>query len=413
MKGGNGKRGFTIVELIVVIAVIAILAAVLVPTFTNVIKSARETADRQTMNALNKMLAVGEIEAEEIKQYKLRNEDWELAYSYVDNETVIVDKSGKIVAASDEKVVGTTIGEEYVLASEIEEASGGNTPGGNDKPNTPNEGNWENATRVESDLSSSGEQFKDEKELYICDNVASIPQRCFSGNGNLERIYIGAGIKGIPTSTFEGCVKLKEVYIAGDGIEIGSDAFYGCAELEKINLEKVKNIGLRAFANCSKLTNVTLNSLESIGKNAFKGCGIKEMELPESLQTMYYDSMNGCTLAKLTIKSGAVVQEVEKNGVDISVRELAIGGEERIEISESLWIYIRQLVDKSAATLKKVTIKNITVNESEWNTRPFMNLSQDAQIIIEDNESYISILGGRSESEVFGCVAENIIKQWS
>ena len=41
------KRGFTIVELVVVIAVIAILASVLVPTFTSVVKKAKESAAMQ------------------------------------------------------------------------------------------------------------------------------------------------------------------------------------------------------------------------------------------------------------------------------------------------------------------------------------------------------------------------------
>ena len=41
------KRGFTIVELVVVIAVIAILASVLVPTFSNIVKKAKESAAMQ------------------------------------------------------------------------------------------------------------------------------------------------------------------------------------------------------------------------------------------------------------------------------------------------------------------------------------------------------------------------------
>ena len=37
------KRGFTIVELVIVIAVIAILASVLIPTFANVVANAKKT----------------------------------------------------------------------------------------------------------------------------------------------------------------------------------------------------------------------------------------------------------------------------------------------------------------------------------------------------------------------------------
>ncbi len=39
----NNKKGFTIVELVIVIAIIAILAAVLIPTFSNVIGKANES----------------------------------------------------------------------------------------------------------------------------------------------------------------------------------------------------------------------------------------------------------------------------------------------------------------------------------------------------------------------------------
>ena len=50
MKKSN-KKGFTIVELVIVIAVIAILAAVLIPTFSNVISKANDSAALQ--NARN------------------------------------------------------------------------------------------------------------------------------------------------------------------------------------------------------------------------------------------------------------------------------------------------------------------------------------------------------------------------
>ena len=43
------KRGFTIVELVIVIAVIAILAAVLIPTFSSLISKANLSADMQAV----------------------------------------------------------------------------------------------------------------------------------------------------------------------------------------------------------------------------------------------------------------------------------------------------------------------------------------------------------------------------
>ena len=46
MKKMN-KKGFTIVELVIVIAVIAILAAVMIPTFSNVVTNAKQSAALQ------------------------------------------------------------------------------------------------------------------------------------------------------------------------------------------------------------------------------------------------------------------------------------------------------------------------------------------------------------------------------
>lgn len=59
MKKLLNKKGFTIVELVIVIAVIAILAAVLIPTFSNVIESANETATMQeAKNTLDSYIGV-------------------------------------------------------------------------------------------------------------------------------------------------------------------------------------------------------------------------------------------------------------------------------------------------------------------------------------------------------------------
>ncbi len=57
MKKTN-KKGFTIVELVIVIAVIAILAAVLIPTFTNVVEKANQSAALQACETEYKQMAI-------------------------------------------------------------------------------------------------------------------------------------------------------------------------------------------------------------------------------------------------------------------------------------------------------------------------------------------------------------------
>ena len=57
MKKMN-KKGFTIVELVIVIAVIAILAAVLIPTFSGIVTKAQESAALQeARNAYTELFA--------------------------------------------------------------------------------------------------------------------------------------------------------------------------------------------------------------------------------------------------------------------------------------------------------------------------------------------------------------------
>jgi prepilin-type N-terminal cleavage/methylation domain-containing protein len=52
----NNKKGFTIVELVIVIAVIAILAAVLIPTFSGIINKANLSSDQQAVREMNTIL---------------------------------------------------------------------------------------------------------------------------------------------------------------------------------------------------------------------------------------------------------------------------------------------------------------------------------------------------------------------
>ncbi len=54
----SGKKGFTIVELVVVIVVIAILAAVLIPTISNLITKANRSADIQAVYNMNTALTI-------------------------------------------------------------------------------------------------------------------------------------------------------------------------------------------------------------------------------------------------------------------------------------------------------------------------------------------------------------------
>ena len=100
MKNLKNKKGFTIVELVIVIAVIAILAAVLIPTFSNVIEKADKSAVQQgAANVYKELLAAdlsdGELDGDDKTDDTINfsqtasDENGNIAYSYTVADDVV------------------------------------------------------------------------------------------------------------------------------------------------------------------------------------------------------------------------------------------------------------------------------------------------------------------------------------
>ena len=92
MKKMN-KKGFTIVELVIVITVIAILSAVLVPTFAGVISNSKDSAAAQEAKAAYTQYLTDEDKAEDPAENFIYNygEKW-----------VVVIKAGNLVEENGE-----------------------------------------------------------------------------------------------------------------------------------------------------------------------------------------------------------------------------------------------------------------------------------------------------------------------
>lgn len=76
----KNKKGFTIVELMAVFAILAVIAAIAVPSFSGTIDKAKEKADEATINVLNRA----------IEQYLIDNPDASLSgKDYDDLEEVL------------------------------------------------------------------------------------------------------------------------------------------------------------------------------------------------------------------------------------------------------------------------------------------------------------------------------------
>lgn len=107
------RKGFTIVELVIVIAVIAVLAAVLIPTFVNVTKKANMSADQQAVRQMNMVLASEDIDTFEEAVAALSNAGYNALDSLVPvstghtfwwveeyNSIVLLNENDEVVFAS-------------------------------------------------------------------------------------------------------------------------------------------------------------------------------------------------------------------------------------------------------------------------------------------------------------------------
>ena len=99
MKNTN-KKGFTLVELVIVIAVVAILAGVLIGTFYSVLNRANESA------------RVQQVKAEEIEQKaedilkKIEDSNW---YGWEDYEAQIVKALSDLITSEKNTLTATEV----------------------------------------------------------------------------------------------------------------------------------------------------------------------------------------------------------------------------------------------------------------------------------------------------------------
>ena len=100
MKHNKTKKGFTIVELVIVIGVIGILAGILIPTFVNVTQKADEAALKSNLaNAYSAYVAdagSGEVDATHAADVVTGAEDGKVYYlDFIKQEQVVLVKEGK------------------------------------------------------------------------------------------------------------------------------------------------------------------------------------------------------------------------------------------------------------------------------------------------------------------------------
>ena len=107
----KSKKGFTLTELVIVIAVIAILAAVLIPTYTMLVRKANISADTQLCKNMNTALAT-ETDVENMQEvvdilgeagfgigkFNPTTENYRFVWEKVSNQILLLDENMKVVS---------------------------------------------------------------------------------------------------------------------------------------------------------------------------------------------------------------------------------------------------------------------------------------------------------------------------
>jgi len=252
------KKGFTIVELVIVIAVIGILAAVLIPTFTSLNRKAKISADTQLAKNMNTVLDVDSAEhgkAKDMTQvltiiksegYVIENlnpttEGYYYAWDQENNQILLlnekldvyypenssIDKAQCWVTVGNENEARKIANEGFSIYLEsnigslsidkwvsvdtgLNQSTGKVSIKGNAEKEITLRGNF---NQVEVDNSKGdAKQYGIIKDL----NVKSIAQNCFYINGYVENATIASGkIKNL------GVVK-NEIQCTGTGIKINN-----------------------------------------------------------------------------------------------------------------------------------------------------------------------------------------------
>ena len=120
----RNKKGFTLVELVIVIAVIAILAGVMIGTFASVVKKAKESAKMQEMTAQKQEQIANDIDQ------KLKNANW-LGWEDFETKlgTAVADSIAKVEVKTDAAATKTAVADavEAAFAKYASSIGSGNT----------------------------------------------------------------------------------------------------------------------------------------------------------------------------------------------------------------------------------------------------------------------------------------------
>lgn len=340
MQVGKHKQGFTIVELLIVVVVIAILAAITIISYNGIAKRATDTSMQSQLSA-----AARRLEVEKVTEGAYPNSLADSGISFSSDFTsqftltsttfcitLVSDRYQLVYSVDQEGGVKNTpcIGHTGLAATSTNEACFAFTPGTNTitgyyakESNVSSNPVCPRAVVIPSAIGGvqvrviGVEAFRNKSltSLVIPNTVTTIRGNAFQDN-LLTSVTIPNTITSITATSFNNNqLPDSQAFIykrnSDASIDFATLIGYGGAKRTGIVIPStVTTIGAYAFNGITNITSVTIpNSVLSIGNNSFSGIGLTSLTIGTSVTSISQYAFAFNQLTTVTIPSSVTVIE--------------------------------------------------------------------------------------------------------
>ena len=410
----KSKNGFTIVELVIVIAVISILAAVLIPTFSNLVKKANIANDTALAKNINTALTAYEaingkvdefsdvIAAARDAGYIISNlnpttEGCYFVWESDSNQILLVDGDNgyEVIYANNEKY--TKAGNTWYFAVRTQaEAAAIKAAAGMADVNAKLAISKTSTLNTEINNITSGETVYIDGAIEVDDkntiklDKADADVTIDLGSSEVTGGSYNEALDAVPIKVEAGKLTLKNGVIAATGRFIDEDGYttdipfeakkgtYTKIDGTVFNIETT-NKGYLMFHNNADVENVTINTADcGINLNGADVVTIKNTTINSDDYCFFVSNWNGTNHttehSKLVIESGTY--NAAKNNIEVYTGEATInGGSFTAENGFIIYFYLSgHKVTVTGGTFNGVSFDKIT----NWSTITNGNVTKNA-----------------------------------